>query len=702
MADSVGGDMIRGHIDSIILNSLLDGDKDTNQIRSEIEEKAGGNFKLKQGTFYSALQRISKQGFVTEYRTSGSDGVRRKFFQLTEKGKAHIEKSQSTWSQSQNVINRLLDAEQPVVEQHKNVSTVENIIIPSFEQPKEEITDFALLSSQENQEEQPVTDFMSLSDDDEFSALDFKSDETEAPADKVVDIPEDPVQKSVQNVVAADSETVSDSDIGKLLEVLDEKVEKEEIPTVSTYTYFENAHETTKPSDFSGSVLVENETSQEKPESNGNAVNRNGYTTEPFTFDDYEPQYNSDISTDSFITNPKKSVENIDENAAKNETKDNQKTIQFEDLLAEEPVSEEKTQEDEINDTFADSVVTESLTPSTDKTAAADSEDFNNNQKQNENVATQKEHVFEQMSIDTRETQAKPEVDPDEPDDFMSVDDIPDQREYKDILTKIFEINDRTVAEKKAAALAAEAAAEAEKAAREKEEDDEKIVNFPIANKQPEQEPDEKFDVLVDELDLSDLNAVKKQENYKDEKNEKVRGDSATKPNGGFDYSDIISYSEEEGFKVSTSDRTNKSELGKILVNKLNFHASLIFFVLIALETLIVGLTMNKVLKFPISGYVLFGFAIFIIPLICGIIYFISPKRAVTEIRSFKSSFETALIITLNALIAVLVLSVILDLDYSSYPDVARMILIPILAAINIPVFIIIRYSLLDRQKYYS
>ena len=103
-----------------------------------------------------------------------------------------------------------------------------------------------------------------------------------------------------------------------------------------------------------------------------------------------------------------------------------------------------------------------------------------------------------------------------------------------------------------------------------------------------------------------------------------------------------------------------------------------------------------------ISGYILFGFAIFIIPLICGIIYFISPKRAVTEIRSFKSSFETALIITLNALIAVLVLSVILDLDYSSYPDVARIILIPILAAINIPVFIIIRYSLLDRQKYYS
>ena len=103
MADYVGGDMVRGHIDSIILNSLIDGDKDTNLIREEIEKRAAGKFQLKQGTFYSALQRIVKNGLVIEYRTTGSDGVRRKFFQLTEKGKAHIEKNQNNWTVSQEI-----------------------------------------------------------------------------------------------------------------------------------------------------------------------------------------------------------------------------------------------------------------------------------------------------------------------------------------------------------------------------------------------------------------------------------------------------------------------------------------------------------------------------------------------------------------------------------------------------------------------
>ena len=33
----INGDMIRGHIDTIILLSLIDGDKDSNEIRKSIE-----------------------------------------------------------------------------------------------------------------------------------------------------------------------------------------------------------------------------------------------------------------------------------------------------------------------------------------------------------------------------------------------------------------------------------------------------------------------------------------------------------------------------------------------------------------------------------------------------------------------------------------------------------------------------------------
>ncbi len=108
--DVIPSEIFRGHLDTIILLSLVNEDKHTNQIRDEIEERSDGKFELKQGTFYSCLQRIVKQGFVTEYRaTSADDGVRRKFYQLTEKGKSYIDDNKDKWELSRSVVNILLE-----------------------------------------------------------------------------------------------------------------------------------------------------------------------------------------------------------------------------------------------------------------------------------------------------------------------------------------------------------------------------------------------------------------------------------------------------------------------------------------------------------------------------------------------------------------------------------------------------------------
>ena len=106
--DYIPSDMLRGHLDTIILLSLVDNDKHTNQIKEVIEKRSGGQFVLKQGTFYSCLQRITKQGYVTEYRTTDEDGVRRKFFQLTEKGKTYIDGNKDNWTFSKHILDLLI------------------------------------------------------------------------------------------------------------------------------------------------------------------------------------------------------------------------------------------------------------------------------------------------------------------------------------------------------------------------------------------------------------------------------------------------------------------------------------------------------------------------------------------------------------------------------------------------------------------
>lgn len=128
--DVIPSEMFRGHLDTIILLSLVHDDKHTNQIREEIEKRSDGQFELKQGTFYSCLQRIVKQGYVTEYRASTPEG-RRKFLQLTEKGKNYIDDNKDKWEVSRSVVNTLLETPEKKQPKPKPVEkTDDSILLP--------------------------------------------------------------------------------------------------------------------------------------------------------------------------------------------------------------------------------------------------------------------------------------------------------------------------------------------------------------------------------------------------------------------------------------------------------------------------------------------------------------------------------------------------------------------------------------------
>ena len=121
MADVLKGEMIRGQIDTVILLALTDGDKDSNDIRVAIEEKSDNQYSIKQGTFYSAMQRLVKQGLIKEYRSSALDGIRRKYYSLTPKGTKYLDKNREQWSISKALVDNLIDAEpsQPEIKAEK-------------------------------------------------------------------------------------------------------------------------------------------------------------------------------------------------------------------------------------------------------------------------------------------------------------------------------------------------------------------------------------------------------------------------------------------------------------------------------------------------------------------------------------------------------------------------------------------------------
>lgn len=108
MENQISSDLIRGHIDTIILYSLIDCDKHAQQISDAILSKSNNQYEINQATLYSSLKRLEKMGFVKPYWNDATDG-RRRFFKLLEKGKAYIDENLSNWSFSRSIIDKLLN-----------------------------------------------------------------------------------------------------------------------------------------------------------------------------------------------------------------------------------------------------------------------------------------------------------------------------------------------------------------------------------------------------------------------------------------------------------------------------------------------------------------------------------------------------------------------------------------------------------------
>lgn len=109
-ANSISSDLIRGHINTIILRALYERDKYGYEIMNDIEEKSHGQYSLKQPTLYSALKRLENQGYIKAYWKTDevSNGGRRKYFTLTESGKEITEKNLAEWKYSRTIIDSLI------------------------------------------------------------------------------------------------------------------------------------------------------------------------------------------------------------------------------------------------------------------------------------------------------------------------------------------------------------------------------------------------------------------------------------------------------------------------------------------------------------------------------------------------------------------------------------------------------------------
>ncbi|MDR0751356.1 MAG: helix-turn-helix transcriptional regulator [Christensenellaceae bacterium] len=101
-------ELVRGHADTIIMNILMERDRYGYEIIEIISTRSHGRYSIKQPTLYNALKRLEKLGFVESYYGEESNGGRRRYYCLTEKGTTTLTTGQKQWEFSRTILDTLL------------------------------------------------------------------------------------------------------------------------------------------------------------------------------------------------------------------------------------------------------------------------------------------------------------------------------------------------------------------------------------------------------------------------------------------------------------------------------------------------------------------------------------------------------------------------------------------------------------------
>lgn len=107
-ANKISADLLRGHTDTIILKLLLDGDKYGYEITKLIQTNSKGEYELKEATMYSSLKRLESDSCITSYWGDETQGGRRKYYQITKRGKQLYAENKSNWEYAKRILNGLL------------------------------------------------------------------------------------------------------------------------------------------------------------------------------------------------------------------------------------------------------------------------------------------------------------------------------------------------------------------------------------------------------------------------------------------------------------------------------------------------------------------------------------------------------------------------------------------------------------------
>ncbi|AVQ97821.1 lineage-specific thermal regulator protein [Oceanobacillus picturae] len=101
-------ELVKGSTSLLVLQLLDERDMYGYELVKEMDQRSEHNLQIKEGTLYPALHKLEKQEYIECYWQNQEKGPARKYYRITDQGKAMLEEKTSEWHRYVQVMNNLI------------------------------------------------------------------------------------------------------------------------------------------------------------------------------------------------------------------------------------------------------------------------------------------------------------------------------------------------------------------------------------------------------------------------------------------------------------------------------------------------------------------------------------------------------------------------------------------------------------------
>ena len=105
---SIARELKRGSLELIVLHLLAPGEAYGYEIVSKLSGQTNGALEVSDGTLYPVLYRLERAGFVEVRWDTPARGVPRKYYRLTDAGRAELAQLTREWNAFSSAMANLL------------------------------------------------------------------------------------------------------------------------------------------------------------------------------------------------------------------------------------------------------------------------------------------------------------------------------------------------------------------------------------------------------------------------------------------------------------------------------------------------------------------------------------------------------------------------------------------------------------------